>query len=312
MIYISNGDNMKKTSITKKRKKMKLLFTFSMLILGIIASYKTLDNKKIVINDKELTNLIINDSFNNNEVNFIKEIVSDIASVTNPIRLLKNNYETETKRVNKDVKEEYKPTIYLYNSHQSEEYASQTLAEYSVTPTVIMNNYILEDIFNKNNYKTVVEDASIKEILNKNNWKYYNSYKASRVLLEESIIKYPTLKYFIDIHRDSLPHNRTTVEIDNKQYAKVLFLIGLENENYEKNLEFTEKINNKLNEYYSGLSKGILKKGGAGVNGVYNQDFSDRTILIEIGGYENTPTEVLNSTIAFSKCFLEVLNEENN
>ena len=140
MIYISNGDNMKKTSITKKRKKMKLLFTFSMLILGIIASYKTLDNKKIVINDKELTNLIINDSFNNNEVNFIKEIVSDIASVTNPIRLLKNNYETETKRVNKDVKEEYKPTIYLYNSQQSEEYASQTLAEYSVTPTVIMNN----------------------------------------------------------------------------------------------------------------------------------------------------------------------------
>ena len=87
MIYISNGDNMKKTSITKKRKKMKLLFTFSMLILGIIASYKTLDNKKIVINDKELTNLIINDSFNNNEVNFIKEIVSDIASVTNPIKL---------------------------------------------------------------------------------------------------------------------------------------------------------------------------------------------------------------------------------
>ena len=51
MIYISNGDNMKKTSITKKRKKMKLLFTFSMLILGIIASYKTLDNKKIVINE---------------------------------------------------------------------------------------------------------------------------------------------------------------------------------------------------------------------------------------------------------------------
>lgn len=304
---------MKKASITKMKKlKIKLIFSSSMLILGIIASYKTLENKRIVLNDKELTNLIVNDSFNNNEVSFIKEVVQDIVSVSNPIRLLKNNYEEETKRVNKDIKEENKPTIYLYNSHQSEEYAAKTLAEYSVTPTVIMNNYILEDIFNKNNYKTIVEEASIKEILNKNNWKYYNSYKASRILLEESIIKYPTLKYFIDIHRDSLPHNKTTIEIDGKEYAKVLFLIGLENENYEKNLEFTEKINNKLNEYYNGLSKGILKKGGEGVNGVYNQDFSDRTILIEIGGYENTPTEVLNSVVAFSKCFLEVINEENN
>ena len=175
-----------------------------------------------------------------------------------------------------------------------------------------MNNYILEDIFNKNNYKTIVEENSIKDILNKNNWKYYKSYNATRILLEENIIKYPTLKYFIDIHRDSLPKNRTTVKIDNKDYAKVLFLIGLENKNYEENLIFTEKINNKLNEYYKGLSKGILKKGGEGVNGVYNQDFNNRTILIEIGGYENTPTEVLNSAIAFSRCFMEVISEETN
>ena len=102
------------------------------------------------------------------------------------------------------------------------------------------------------------------------------------------------------------------ITIDNKDYAKVLFLIGLENKNYEENLMFTEKINNKLNEYYKGLSKGILKKGGEGVNGVYNQDFNNRTILIEIGGYENTPTEVLNSAIAFSRCFMEVISEETN
>ena len=48
--------------------------------------------------------------------------------------------------------------------------------------------YILEDIFQKNGYKSIVEEASIKDILNKNNWKYYNSYKASRILLENSII----------------------------------------------------------------------------------------------------------------------------
>ena len=39
-----------------------------------------------------------------------------------------------------------------------------------------MNDYILEDIFNKNGYSTLVEERSIKEILNQNNWKYANSY----------------------------------------------------------------------------------------------------------------------------------------
>ena len=38
-----------------------------------------------------------------------------------------------------------------------------------------------------------------------------------------------------------------------------------------------------------------MKKQGAGVNGVYNQDFSPNVFLIEIGGTENTKEEVLNS-----------------
>ena len=66
----------------------------------------------------------------------------------------------------------------------------------------------------------------------------------------------------------------------------------------------------KLQEEYPTLSKGIYQKSGQGVNGVYNQDFHKHTILIEIGGYENTTSEVLNSTLAFSKVFMEVLHDE--
>ncbi len=299
--------------ITKKRKiKLKLLFTFILLIIGIYASYKNIENKRIVINDKELTSLITADSFTYNNTNFIEKTISKLIDISNPINELNSKYQETSTIVDTTKKEGEVPLIYLYNTHQSEEYTSTTLAEYSVTPTVIMNNYILEDVFNKNGYKTIVEEESIKDILNKNNWKYYNSYKASRILLENSIVTYPTLKYFIDIHRDSLPRSKTTITINNKDYAKVLFIVGLENPNYQENLAFTEKINNKLNEKYMGLCKGILKKQGRGVNGVYNQDFNNKTILIEIGGYENTPNEVLNSALAFADVFMEIINEENN
>lgn len=280
-----------------------------MITLGIFLSFKQLESSKLKISNKEFSELIINNTYTYDS-NIIKQAINYVVEKNNPIKLMNNEY---TKYLNNTtepvITEKTLPIIYLYNSHQTEEYKPSTYAEFSVNPTVIMNDYILEDIFNKNGFKTIVEEKSIKEILNNNNWNYNYSYKASRQLLEQSINNYPSLKYFIDIHRDSLPHDKTTISINNKDYAKVIFLIGLENPKYEENLEFTEKLNNKMNELYPGLSKGIYKKGGPGVNGVYNQDFSKYTILIEIGGYENTTNEVLNTTIAFSKCFMEVINE---
>lgn len=289
------------------KKKRKKIFFIIMISIGIFISYKKTNNTKITINDKEFIDLIVNSTFTYNDNKIIDRLINKTIEISNPIKSMNKNYNEYTPK--KVINTESNPIIYLYNSHQSEEYKPSTYAEFSINPTVIMNDYILEDIFNKNGYKTIVEENSIKDILNNNNWNYSYSYKASRTLLEKRIVEYPTLKYFIDIHRDSLDRSKTTVNIDGKDYAKVIFLIGLENPNYEKNLEFTEKINNKMNEYYPNLSKGIYKKGGPGVNGVYNQDFSPNTILIEIGGNENTTNEVLNTTLAFSKVFMEVINE---
>ena len=305
---------MKKRFIAKntvKNKKLKRYFLFFMFIMGIYFSYKYLESKNIELKDKEFVNLLIDNSFKYNEADFIEKIANKTYELSNPVKLLSKEYNkyldiTETTPV---IKEELKPKIYLYNTHQTEEYQSSELLEFTIKPTVMINNYILEDIFNRNGYQTIVEERSIKEMLNNNNWKYSSSYKASRIYLEDTYKLNPSLEYFIDLHRDSLPHSKTYISIDGKDYAKILFLIGLENPNYEKNLLLTEKINNKLNEYYPGLSKGILKKGGEGVNGIYNQDFNGNVILVEMGGYENTTTEVLNSSLAFAKCFMEAINE---
>lgn len=305
---------MKKRFIAKgqnKNKKLKRYFLFFMFIFGIYLSYKYLESKSIELKDKEFVNLLIDNSFKYNETDFIEKIANKTYELSNPVKLLSKEYNKylDVNESEPVIKEETPPKIYLYNTHQTEEYQSNELLEFTIKPTVMINNYILEDIFNRNNYPTIVEERSIKEILNNNNWKYASSYKASRLLLEDTYKNNTTLEYFIDIHRDSLKHDRTHINIEGKDYAKILFIIGTENTNYLKNQTLTEKINNKLNEYYPGLSKGILKKGGEGVNGIYNQDFNENVILIEIGGYESTTTEVLNSSLAFAKCFMEAINE---
>ena len=291
----------------KKNKNKKIFYFF--FFIGLLLSIKLLEKSKIEISDKDFSKLIIDSTFTNN--NLLEKVYLKTKEATDPVKVLQKNYQTFLEEPKEEKLVVTGPIIYLYNSHPTEEYLSSTYAEFSVNPTVIMNNYILEDILNKNNLQTIVEEKSVKDILHNNNWKYYESYKASRILLEESIVKYPSLKYFVDIHRDSLEREKTTCQINEKDYAKIVFIVGLENKEYLKNLEFTEKINKKLNEKYPGLSKGILQKEGIGVNGVYNQDFSPKTILVEIGGYQNNTTEVLNTILAFADCFMEVINEES-
>ena len=304
---------MKKRFYSKKNKKkkgVKRIILLLIFVLSLYISYQILDERNKKIDQKELVQLLLSPK---KETNIIKQIIS--LFIPTKEETIKTMLDTTYKGLMKEeqtlpiTKEEKTPLIYIYNSHQTEEYTPSSFVEYSVMPTVQMNNYILEEKLEEANYNTIVEEKNIKQVLNEHGWNYAGSYNASRIFLEEAKKTYPTLKYFIDVHRDSLPKERTTVTIDNKNFASILFLIGLENPNYSENLAFTEKINEKINEKYPTLSKGIYKKEGEGVNGVYNQDFSPFTILVEMGGPENTIDEILNTSLAFSECLIEVIDE---
>ena len=202
------------------------------------------------------------------------------------------------------------PLVYLYNSHQLENYNNDNLDIYGITPNVLMASYLLRERLTKLNIPTIVETANMSSILEKNNWNYSYSYRASRGLLVDKISKYKTLKYFIDIHRDSVGGNLTKVSINGKTYAKVLFIIGLDHNNWEPNYNMAVKLNNKLDNNYPNLSRGIMKKTGMNVNGVYNQDISNNCILIEVGGVDNTIEEVYNTMDAIAQVLYTYIKGE--
>ena len=304
---------MKRIKIKKrKRKKHKLLWLILFSFIIVKFSSEKISSMNIKWKNNKVIDYLKEHTLTIQKDNILKDITNQTIKDNNPIRKIYQEYNQYIPVQKQTKKVENKPLIYLYNTHQTEEYHPSDYIEFSINPTVVMNDYILEDIFKKNNLETIVETSSISELLKQNHWNYSNSYKASRMLLENAKKNYPSLKYFIDIHRDSITKETTTIDISNKSYATILFIVGLENPNYQENLAFTELIHQKINEKYQNLSKGIYKKSGAGVNGVYNQDFSPYTILVEIGGYENTTSEVLNTTLAFADCFMEVINESNS
>ncbi len=199
------------------------------------------------------------------------------------------------------------PIVYIYNTHQLENYNNSNLEIYNITPNVLMVSYLLKEKLNNLGISTIVEDTNITNFLQINNWDYSSSYKASRLLILDKKSKYNSIEYFIDLHRDSVSSKYTSVTIDGKDYAKIMFVVGLEHDNYQKNLDTANKLNNIITSKYPNLSRGIYKKEGKGVDGIYNQDISPNVILIELGGIENNIEEVLNTLEVLSSSIKQLV-----
>lgn len=218
------------------------------------------------------------------------------------------------KQISSYIEDPYKvditnPLIYLYNSHQLENYNNDSLSAYGITPNVLMASYLLKEKLNSSGLATIVEDTNMTEFLSLNNWDYSSSYKASRIFLLDKQNTHPTIKYYFDIHRDSVNKKLTTVNINSKSYARILFVVGLEHSNYQENLNAANELNSIIDKKYPGLSRGIYKKEGPGVNGIYNQDISSKVFLIELGGIDNNIEEVLNTINALTDTITTYINQ---
>ena len=334
---------LKKKDKKSKRKRFFILFLFLIYLSSFYFTIKLYFNNN---NHNKILKFLINDNSsyvkNKDDLEPFTKLVSFIANIdfAEPVTLINNNYKIErisnVKKENKmeivenkdndeleelpsnnykedPIEEEIntKPIVYIYNTHQSEEYAKGS-NDQDTNPTVMTASYMLREQFNKNNIPSIVEENDVLETLRINNWNYASSYKVSKMMMQSAKEKDDSLKYFIDLHRDSVSKNISTTENNGKSYAKTLFIVGLENPSYEENLNITEKLDNMINEKYPTLSRGIYKKKGPGVNGVYNQDFSPNTILIEVGGQDNTIDEVNNTINAISEILIEYIRGDIN
>lgn len=295
----------KSKKIKNKRKLIRYIFIF-FFIFSYVFAFKYTESKRL------------KDSIINEDINYIKFDIADYAykkvsrMINNPSVLLnfKHNKISEEKKEEKTIKTISNPTensntevikeplVYIYNTHQTEEYNDYNVCDAANLLTSKLNNVGISSIY---------EEQSVKVFLETNNLKYYKSYAASRTYMNEAYNNNPSLKYFFDIHRDSVSKEKSTISVGNKNYAKVLLIVGLDNPGNQKNLNNANKLNSIINSKVSGISRGVITKGGKGVNGIYNQDFSENVFLIEIGGKDNTKEEIENTINIISESIIEYI-----
>lgn len=245
------------------------------------------------------------------EHSFIKYFTKYILNIdfNEPKNILESvfNYKlTDNKVDTKYVLNETKNKVYIYNTHQTESYQDENLNDYNISPTVLMASYLLEGLLEKENISVLVEERKMSDYLKQNGLNYDESYKASRSYLLDTIKK-DNYDLIIDLHRDATPYNVSTTSFNNKKYAKFLFVIGSNHVNYQKNYELANRLNEKIKKINPNLTRGILVKPRS----IFNQDVSDKDILIECGGNENRVDEVMNSIIVLKDVIKEYIGEIN-
>lgn len=131
---------------------------------------------------------------------------------------------------------------------------------------------------------------------NKKGIPFSQSYHSIRPFVKQQI-EASDYDLIIDMHRDSIGRNKTTVNYEGNSYARVAFVVGVEHQNYKQNEEKALKLKAEMEERVPGITRSIIRKGGPGVDGKYNQDLHPNLILVELGGIENNEEE-LNQTIS--------------
>lgn len=327
---------MSKRFKAKKRKswKAKIFWYFIILVMFFCVLVTFFNRFKLATTNEEFIKNLLEDS--NYHLKYNKTASRIITSVSNflssfkinePITILEQSLgytftssnkptikKEETKMVFHknnvdDLKLPELSRVYIYSTHYKEGYSATNLEDYNITPNVIMASMLLKEKLSKLGVPTIVEEADFGDFMAVNNWNHSYSYEASRYFVKDVLEKNPNLELIIDFHRDAVSKKSSTVDIDGTSYAKILFVCGKENPNYDKNLELMNKLNNKIKEKYPSLTRGVMTHEGKGYNGVYNQDLSPKMILLECGGNENNIGEVTNTLTLIAPIIAEMLNE---
>ncbi|WP_239617733.1 stage II sporulation protein P [Cohnella mopanensis] len=203
-----------------------------------------------------------------------------------------------------------KPKVYIYHTHNRESWknvASKKGTSYDdPTVNITMVGTYMGEVLQKRGIMSIVSKIDYTEKLKAQKLSYSLSYSESRKSVKKAIEDQPSLSYFFDIHRDAdVPRKTTTVTINGKAYARILFVIGTAHPNYAENKKLAEALNKRLNQKYPGLSRGVLSKSAHQGNGEYNQSISPGSLLLEFGGVNNTLEENLLAAEAFSDVFAE-------
>lgn len=214
--------------------------------------------------------------------------------------------------LNPDVTIENK-NIVLFHSHSCESYTSSEAYPYTPTGTFRTTDLKytvtgvgteLENHLKQYGYN-VIHDTSYHD------YPAYNGSYTRSLATVENILKTTPSDIIIDVHRDAIGSRSDYAPIvkigENDIAAQLMFVIGtneggLWHPNWNQNLKFAVKVQQKAEEMYPGLFKPMMVTTSR-----YNQHTGKFASIIEVGATGNTLEQCLTSMKYLAKVMNEVI-----
>lgn len=165
--------------------------------------------------------------------------------------------------------------------------------------------------FQLNNLQGSVLDIDVMNVMNQQGAGFHQAYQVVRPYIQEELAG-NLYDLVIDFHRDAVGRKVTTLETPEMSFAKVAFVVGLDHPGYAGNLKYAEAIHAAMDSIVPGISRGVMKKSGAGVDGVYNQDLFHKMLLVELGGIDNTEEEILRTVAVLAQAIAKINASEQS
>lgn len=207
------------------------------------------------------------------------------------------------------------PQILIVHTHGSEAY-SQTDGElyqesdpYRTTDcskNVVRVGEEMAQVFRSHGFQ-VVHDTNLYDYP-----AYNGAYDRSGAAVKKWLEQYPTVQIIFDVHRDALLDTEGTVyklvsQENGEKVAQVMFVLGspgggLEHPNWKNNLALAVRFQTELQADYVSLARPMVLR-----NSRYNQQLSQGSLLVEVGGHGNTLTEAIAGAKLFAESASQVM-----
>lgn len=283
-----------------------------------------INDAEIVGNVQETGENVANNIDENKETEKAKTDVNTQVITQNPIAenanrqygnvKIKNQttYELTDEILNPDIIIDNK-NIILFHTHSCESYTPSEAYNYEQTGTFRTTDLNYSVVRVGTEFENQLKGYNYNVIHNTSYHDYpsYNGSYTRSLATVENILKDNPSDIIIDVHRDAIGSRSDyapTVKIgDTDEAAQIMFVIGtneggLWHPNWNQNLKFAVKIQQKAEEMYPGLFKPIMLTKSR-----YNQHTGKYASIIEVGATGNTLDQCLTSMKYLAKVFDEVL-----
>lgn len=179
------------------------------------------------------------------------------------------------------------PLIAIYHSHTDESYIPSDASATTPGNGSIM---LVGDSFSNRLKELGYQTIHSKTLHDPHD---ANAYQRSRRTFMELLKSQPAALF--DLHRDSGPLASYQTTINGQDVARILLVVGRQNQNQATTLKFAKTIKANADATYRGLIRGIFI-----AHGNYNQDLNPRAMLVEMGTQYNTREAAERSAALFA------------